>query len=100
MKLHEPHGRFPAHVAWVLVVAQPQVDRMAQLAIGGPLGEFDLRHELRRRPMWPFIRARPDAERAFVNFERREQLHQAGEYPLVESGPGMPDVHQRSGRRR
>ena len=33
------------------VVAQPEIDRMAQLVVGGPLGEPDLRDEVGPHPV-------------------------------------------------
>ena len=93
-------GRMPrqlllaANVAGLLVVAQPEVDRVAQLGVGGPLGELDLGDELRPDPVRVFVRLRGGLERAGLRLERPEQLHHAPQLALVEPGAGVAGVDE------
>ncbi len=67
---------------------------MPQLRISGPLGELDLRDQRRLHPVRAFIRARPRAERGFLDFERLQQPHHPRELALVETRARVPDVRQ------
>src|SRR5437773_12430899 len=78
-----------------LVVAQAEIHRMAELRVGGPLGESDLRHELRPYPVRPLVGFRLDPEWRRRYFERCEQLHQSRQLLLVEAGAGVSDIVER-----
>ena len=54
---------FAMHIGGAFVVAQPEIDRMPQFAVGSPLREPDLRDELGPDPVRAFVGFRPVAER-------------------------------------
>ena len=78
----------------LLVVAQSEIHRMPQLAVGRPLGELDLRDERRLRPSAAARWSSAAANGHVVGLERLEQLHQARELALVEAGAGVADVER------
>jgi hypothetical protein len=47
-------GFFPNHLAGVLIISQPQEDRMAQAIIPGPFGKFYLANNDWVNPIEPF----------------------------------------------
>src|SRR5262249_34064782 len=67
---------------------------MPKPGVGRPLGESDLRDQLRTNPVRPFVRLREILERALVRFERLQQLHYTREFFLVEAGAAVPDVDE------
>src|SRR5206468_8700895 len=73
---------------------------MTQLAVGCPLGEFDLRDELGANPVRPLVGLRTVLERALLRLERLQQLHDARELFFVEARSGMADVNQGLGTAR
>src|SRR5581483_12119214 len=87
---------FALDVGGALVVAQAEVHRMPQLAVRGPLGEYDMRDELGLDPMRTLVRLGPRRERAFGRLERLQQFRDARELLLVEAGAGVSGVDERS----
>ncbi len=90
---------FAMHIDGAFVVAKPEIDRMAQPAVGGPLGESDLRDQLGSDPVRAFVRFQPLPERGFSRFARLQQLHDARELLLVEARARMTGVRQPVGSR-
>src|SRR5205085_1527258 len=76
----------PSDLRRLLVVAQPEIHRVAQLVVVGPLRELHLRDELGSDPVWPLVGLRPVLERAGRGRARRQQLHHPRELFLVEAG--------------
>src|SRR5207237_8462419 len=89
-----PKASVPPYLCRLLVVAQSEVDRVPQLADGGPFGEFDLRDQLGSHPMCALVRFRPPAKRTFFRFARLQELHHAGELFFVEARSRVTDVDQ------
>src|ERR671931_2352012 len=80
------------NVLGALVVAQSEIHRMAELRVGGPFSEADLRHEFRPHPVWPLVGLRLDTKWRRRGFAWREQLHQPGQLFFVETSSGVSDV--------
>src|SRR5207253_2421152 len=89
-----PKVFLPPYLCRLLVVAQSEVDRVPQPAVGGPFGEFDLRDQLGSHPMCALVRFRPPAKRTFFRFARLQELHHAGELFFVEARSRVTDVDQ------
>src|SRR5204862_54263 len=60
-----------------LVIAQAEIDRLAEISLVGPFAEFDLRHELRLRPVRTLVRPRTFLERALRRLERLSEMDAA-----------------------
>src|SRR5438552_19022618 len=85
---------FPHHLGHSFVVAEAEIDRMPQLAVGSPLGELDLGNKLGSYPVWLLVGFRPRREWALFGLERPEQFHQARELFLIEPGARTADIDQ------
>src|SRR5262249_6097129 len=74
--------------------AKSQINRVSEFAVGGPLGELDLRDELGPDPVWMFVRLWGDRERRPRRLERFQQLPDASQLLAVEARAGMARVYQ------
>src|SRR5206468_9879971 len=81
-----------------LVITQPEVRGMAQVAVMRPFAETDLRDQLRLDPLHvAFADARHLrrlGERARVTMERLQQAQQLADLRVVEAGADVADVPQ------
>src|SRR5262249_12600174 len=87
-------GRLAVHVLRSLVVAESEIDGMPELLVVRPLGEADLRDELRLDPVRPLVGLDRVAEGRRLDLERRQETHHARELALVESRADVSDVLQ------
>ena len=82
------------HFLRALVVSQPQIHGMPQLAIVGPLGELHLRDEIGAHPVSRFVGLQRRRERRFRYLAGLQQRPDPRELFLIESGAGVADVLQ------
>src|SRR5689334_6096374 len=88
------HGRLATDLAWVHVVAQSEILRMAHLAVRRPLGEGNLDDDLRPRPMWTLVRHRARRERRRARLPRTQESGDARELALAEPRPDVRHIDQ------
>src|SRR4051795_13356008 len=85
------------HVRGGLVVAQAEEARMAQPAGAGPLGEADLRDELRGGPRdAALLDRRRVGERRVVAAQRAQPFAEIAQRLMVEAGADLARVAQRA----
>src|SRR5262249_28365070 len=86
--------RFADDVAGSFVVSQPEVHRMAQLAVVGPFRELDLCDEIRFYPVRRLVRLDGARERRLLRLALLQQRRNPLELLLIESGAGVADVDE------
>ena len=69
---------------------------MTQPGVSRPLGEPDLRHQLRLRPVRPLVRLRLHPEGRRQGLERTQPLHDPRQFLLVEAGAGVARIFERA----
>src|ERR1039457_944018 len=84
----------PDHVGRVLVVAQAEVARMAELPGRGPFGEADLADQARLDPVHCGSRQIPAGEGGRGALDPLQGRVQRAERPLIETGSHLARVHQ------
>src|SRR5204863_7679176 len=76
----------------LLVVAEPEIDRLTQDPIRRPLGEPHLRDQLGLHPVRRLVLRHFLTERRRPRFERREEGHHALEFLAIEPGAHVADI--------
>src|SRR5262249_31829568 len=77
------------------VVTDTEIFRVSHLAVCRPLGERDLDHDLRTRPVRSLVRSGPRRERTRGRLQRTQDCGHAGELALAEPGTRVADVDER-----
>ena len=83
--------RFSFHRSRRHIIPHPEIHRLPQDAVIGPLAEFYLGNQRRFRPVRALVRAHASFECRSSGFERLQQLHHPVELALIEACAGLLD---------
>src|SRR5262245_24701431 len=87
-------GSLPDHVRRTLVVAQTEEARLSEPSLSRPLGEADLRHDLRSCPMSAAGNRTHIGERRIADLELAQPDAQFGEPLGAVAGPDLPRISE------